>query len=73
MAILELLNQTTAKNQIGSKIMDLKTELDKRLSIWQKISIEKKIKWVKSDKDPIISLAWDTYVYLRDNFFGEVR
>lgn len=73
MTILDLTGQTTAKNLIAPKLLALKTELDKRLPVWQRISIEKKKKWVLSDKDPIMSIAWDVYKYLRNNFFGDVN
>lgn len=73
MTILNLTNQTTAKNQIAPKLAALKTELDKRLPVWRRISLEKKRQWVLSDKDPIMSLAWDVYKYLDKNFFGDVR
>ena len=73
MATLTLTSQETAKSSIAPKLLTLKQEMDKRLPIWQKIDREKKTKWVKSGKDPIVSIAWDTYKYLRDNFFGEVE
>ena len=73
MAVLTLSNQKTAKSTIAPKLLTLKQELDKRMEVWQKIPPEKKRAWIKSDKDPIMSLAWDLYKYLDRNFFGEVR
>lgn len=73
MAVLNLTNQSTAYTQIAPKMLSLKQELDKRMEVWQKIPPEKKRAWIKSDKDPIMSLAWDIYKYLDKNFFGEVR
>ena len=73
MAILRLSNLETAKSSIAPKLRTLTQELDKRIEIWQKIPPEKKRAWIKSDKDPIMSLAWDLYKYLDRNFFGEVR
>jgi len=73
MADLNLINQETYKTQIQPKMLLLKDQLDIRSPIWQKISIEKKKKWITSGKDPIMTLAWQMHTYLRDNFFGEVN
>jgi len=43
--------------------------MELRKQIWDRISFEKKKQWIVSDKDPIMTLAWQTYRYLRDNFF----
>jgi len=69
MAILNLSDQTTLRNTIAPKIQFLKTAMNARKVIWDKLSPEKKKKWVTSGKDPIMSLAWSVYRYLRDNFF----
>lgn len=71
MTTLNLSNQTTIKNLIAPKVQDLKTEMEKRKAIWNKLPVEKKKKWITSDKDPIMTLAWNAYVYLRDGFFKE--
>ena len=68
MAVLDLTGQTTAKNTIAPKLLALKTELDKRSEVWARISQEKKRQWIKSEKDPIMNLAWDITKYLVKNF-----
>ena len=70
MATLNLSNQETIKNQIGPKIQILKDSMDLRKSVWNKISTGKRKKWIQADKDPLMSLAWSIYKYLRNNFFG---
>ena len=74
MAKLILDNQTIVAGTIGTKVNSLKTTLDNRKTIWGKIPSEKKVKWIKSGKDPIMTLAWNLYQYL-DGFFGleEIR
>ena len=72
MTILTLSDQTTITSAVKTRTDILKIEMDKRLPIWQKASKEKKVAWIKSDKDPIMTLSWQIYRYLRDNFFGEV-
>jgi hypothetical protein len=69
MAILNLSDQAILKNTIAPKIQSLKTAMNARKVIWDKLSSEKKEKWITSDKDPIMSLAWAIYKYLRNNFF----
>ena len=73
MANLKLDNQKNHRNNIAPKIQQLKNQLDARQEIWNKISPEKKYAWVKSGKDPIMTLAWEMYEYLRDNFFEGVK
>lgn len=70
MAILNLIGQQAAYNLIAPKIQQLKDAMDLRKSIWNKLTVVKKIKWIRSDKDPLIWLAWSVYKYLRNNFFG---
>ena len=71
MTDLNLSNQQTAVNTIKPYITALKDRMDNRKPVWDKLSDEKKIKWVKSGKDPIMTLAWNVYRYLRDNFFNQ--
>jgi len=73
MTNLKLVKQKTYLDQIAPKINQLKNQLDSRQEIWNKISPEKKHAWVKSGKDPIMTLAWETYAYLHDNFFEGVK
>lgn len=71
MADLNLSDQTTLTSAVQTRIVQMRNAMDLRLPVWQKLSDEKKKKWVKSDKDPLMTLAWNTYRYLRDNFFDQ--
>ena len=68
MAILNLSGQQLEYNDLAPKLNKLKTLMDERLPIWEKISINKKVKWIKSDKDPIMAVAYQTWKYLNNNF-----
>ena len=72
MTEIRLINQQAYADNIAPKVQALKTQMDARIDVWQRVSIEKKKQWVKSDKDPIMALSWDMYKYLRDNFFEGV-
>ena len=74
MAKLILKNQATIATMIATKVNNLKAVMNSRKAIWDKIPSEKKAKWIKSGKDPIMTLAWNLYQYL-DGFFGleEIR
>lgn len=69
MATLNLSNQQAAVNQIQPYINALKTRMDERKEVWARLDRDKRVKWIKSGKDPIMTLAWQIYKYLRDNFF----
>ena len=71
MTELDLTNQLAEKTDIGPKLIKLTALMDQRKPIWDKLPLEKKKKWVLSDKDPIMGIAWDVYKYLRNNFFME--
>ena len=71
MADLKLTSQATAASAIKARTDDMKTLMDARLEVWNRLPDEKKIAWVKSGKDPVMTLAWNVYRYLRDNFFGQ--
>jgi len=73
MADLNLINQQIYTDQIQPKIQQLKTQMDLRIPIWQKISPEKRKAWILSGKDPLMTLAWNIYNYLKNNFFGDVK
>lgn len=72
MAILNLTGQALARDQIQPKLIQLWGLMQDRKIIWDKISFEKRKKWIQvaDTKDPIMALAWDIYTKLRDNFFG---
>ncbi len=69
MADLTLTGQSTSAGQIQTRINQLKVEMDKRKPFWDKMPIEEKRLWIKSNKDPIMSLAWEVFKYLNNNFF----
>ncbi len=68
MANLSLTGQSTISAQVQQRINALRTEMEKRREIWYRLPYEKKRAWILSDKDPIISLAWTIYKYLRPWF-----
>jgi len=72
MAKIRLKNQQAYADNIAPKVQALKRQMNDRIDVWQRVSREKKKQWVKSDKDPIMTLAWDMYKYLRNNFFEGV-
>jgi hypothetical protein len=43
--------------------------MELRKEVWDRLPVAKKKAWIASGKDPIMSLAWQVYRYLRDNFF----
>lgn len=71
MTILNLSGQGLERDDIAPKLQKLKNWMDQRKPIWDKLTPEQRKAWVDSDKDPVMSLAWDIFKYLRDNFFGE--
>lgn len=73
MAQINLTGQSVLANQIGARIQDLRDTMDLRAEIWQRIDRDKKIAWIRSGKDPIMSLAWTIFKYLYNNFFRDLR
>ena len=71
MATLNLTDQVTNASQIQTEINFLKTLLNQRKPFWDRMSIEKKRIWIKSNKDPVMTLAWEVFKYLKNNFFRE--
>lgn len=71
MTTIRLSGQKTIRNTIAPRIQTLKDAMDLRKEIWNKLPNDKKIAWIKSDRDPVMQLAWSIYKYLRNNFFGE--
>ena len=71
MTTLNLTGQSIEYSDVAPKLLKLKNLLDQRKDIWNKLPLSKKKMWVTSNKDPIMSIAWDVYKYLRNNFFGE--
>lgn len=73
MAILNLIDQNKKATTINTHIQQLKTQMDARKEVWDKLSPERKKKWILSNKDPIMTLAWQIFKYLRNNFFEEAE
>jgi len=71
MANLNLSGQQQRRNQIAPYIQQLRDRLDERKPIWDKLPDAKKKLWITSNKDPVMTLAWQAYRYLRDNFFNQ--
>jgi hypothetical protein len=71
MATLNLAGQATLAGPIQTRINQLKTAMDARKVVWNKLPLHKKKAWITSDKDPIMTLSWLIYRYLRDNFFSQ--
>jgi len=71
MTTLNLSGQDLERDDIVPKLLKLKTLLDDRKEIWQRISVAKRKLWVTSEKDPIMDIAYDIHKYLDNNFFGE--
>ena len=69
MARLNLTNQQAAVDQIQPYLNALKTRLDNRKAIWDRLPRHKQKQWILSGKDPIMTLAWTMYKYLHKNFF----
>ena len=71
MANLNLSGQQAYKDAIAPHIQTLKDRMNERKVIWDKLPDDKKKLWITSGKDPIMTLAWNSYKYLRDNFFED--
>ena len=71
MAELNLTGQSTIAGQVQTRINQLRTEMDKRKVVWDRLPVTKKRAWITSGRDPIMTIAWQVYRYLRDNFFGQ--
>jgi hypothetical protein len=69
MAELNLIEQSVVASQIQTRIVTLKSLMDQRKPFWDRMPIEKKRQWVKSGKDPIMTLALEVFKYLNNNFF----
>jgi hypothetical protein len=70
MADLNLTGQSTFAGQVQTRITQLRNAMDLRKEVWNKLPIAKKKAWITSGKDPLMTLSWQIYRYLRDNFFG---
>lgn len=71
MAILNLIDQLSASNEIKPKLAQMKNLMDTRKNLWSKLPTKQKKKWITSEKDPVMNIAWNVYKYLDANFFGD--
>lgn len=71
MAELDLTGQATLAGQVQTRVTQLRNAMELRKPVWNKLSIEKKKLWISSNKDPIMTLAWDVFKYLQSNFFDQ--
>ncbi len=62
---------TQEKNTINNGLAKIREKLDLRLSLWAKLTREQKRALILSGKDPILTSAWTTFKYLKNNFFGD--
>ena len=69
--ILNLNNQQQAVDQIQPYINAFKDRMDLRKAVWDKLDNTQRKAWVLSDKDPVMSLAFDIWKYLKNNFYEE--
>lgn len=71
MSDLNLTGQSTLAGQVQTRITQFRNAMELRKKIWDRLPLVKKKAWITSGKDPIMSLAWTIFRYLRDNFFGD--
>jgi hypothetical protein len=71
MSDLNLTGQSTLAGQVQTRITQLRNAMDLRKEVWNRLPIAKKKAWITSGKDPLMTLSWKIYRYLRDNFFGQ--
>lgn len=70
MATFNFTNQQDFVDTLLPYLQTLKTEMNNRRTLWDKIKFEKKKAWIQSEKDPVINLAWGMYKDLNDFFTG---
>lgn len=68
---LNLTGQATSAGQIQTRVTQLRNAMELRKEVWSRLPVAKKKAWIASGKDPIMTLAWQVYRYLRDNFFTQ--
>ena len=66
---MNLSDQNNKKNKIAPKLQELRGLLSDREQLWRKIPLEKKKELIA--KDPILEIAMEIYLYLKE-FFGEI-
>jgi hypothetical protein len=71
MATLTLSNQAAAKSAVEPALAQLDSLLESRRAVWERLPPEKRKGWIDKGLDPVITLAWAHYRYLK-SFFKEV-
>ena len=69
MTKLNLSDQKVKKDNIAPKLEELRALLSDRAQLWGRISPEKKKELIA--KDPILEIAMEIHVFLKE-FFGEI-
>jgi len=69
--MLNLIHQSIYAQQIQPKITQLKNLMNERKVLWDRLNNKKRKLWITSGKDPIMTLAWNVYNWLHNNFFGD--
>lgn len=72
MSELNLTGQSTLAGQIQTRVTQLRNAMELRKEVWNRLPVSKKKSWITSGKDPIMTLAYNIYVYLKD-FFEEAH
>lgn len=67
---LVLSDQKAFAKTAKANMNTLVAELSKRDSVWFEVDVNTQQKWLSSNKDPVLNLAWDTYCILRKYFEG---
>ena len=64
---LNLSNQTQKADQLRPRLAVLRTEMEKRFEVWQRLPIEKQRKWIQiaAEKDPLFDLFVGIVRYAR--------
>lgn len=65
------LNLTKISITLKNGLVQFKTLMDERKSIWLKISFDKRKFIIQNNKDEALSDAYTTWKYLNNNFFGD--
>jgi len=74
MTTLNLTGQGVEYSDIAPKLNKMKTLMNQRKVIWDKIPEAKRIQWLRHpEKDPIMGIAWMIYKWLHNNFFKKIK
>ena len=67
---INLTGQQTETDKIQPYIDKLELLLTQREPVWNKLTDKEKKKWLQSNKDPILTMAYEHYLFLKE-FFRE--